>query len=74
MTLTDLRGFLRERNRVSLGEVAGHFNTDKGIAESMLEHWVRNGCVDKKSGGVFSSTCYVKWSGQRTTGYQWSGG
>ncbi len=71
MTLTDLRGFLRERNRVSLGEVAGHFNTDQGTAESMLEHWVRKGSVEKKTGDVFSSTCCGKCGGHKVTWYQW---
>ena len=47
MTLTDIKEFLRENNRVSLGEIAGHFSADKGQIESMLDHWVRKGRLPK---------------------------
>lgn len=71
MTLTDLKGFLTERNRVSVGEIAGHFNTDKGTVESMLYHWVRKGKVEKKAGDAFSGTCCGKCGGHHVTWYRW---
>lgn len=49
MTLSDIRGFLRERQHASIGEIAGHFGTDPSTMEARIDEWIRKGKVEKKA-------------------------
>ena len=43
--LSDICTFVRERQRVSLYELALHFDTDEGLLEGMMQHWLRKGRI-----------------------------
>ncbi|MDR2173810.1 MAG: FeoC-like transcriptional regulator [Burkholderiales bacterium] len=40
-----LRDYLKEKHAVSLTDVSRHFDIPESATQSMLEHWVRKGCV-----------------------------
>ncbi|MBV5320012.1 MAG: FeoC-like transcriptional regulator [Chlorobium phaeobacteroides] len=74
MTLTDLKGFIQERRRVSLSEIAGYFKADMAMIESMLDHWIRKGRVQVKQADAFSASCCGKCGGHKQVWYTWVDG
>ncbi|MDR2710891.1 MAG: FeoC-like transcriptional regulator [Burkholderiales bacterium] len=57
MILMKLRDYLQEKRAAGLTDVAWHFDIPESAAQSMLEHWVRKGCVAVDVGASCSSGC-----------------
>jgi putative ferrous iron transport protein C len=45
--LSEIKGYLMDRKRATLGELALHFDIEPEAVRGMLEHWVRKGRVLK---------------------------
>lgn len=43
MTLSDLKAYLVDRKRVSLAEIAIHFDTSQSAVRPMLDKWISKG-------------------------------
>ena len=55
--LSDIRTFVRERGRVSLYELALHFDTDEGLLEGMMLHWLRKGRIKQLKTSPCQTAC-----------------
>jgi len=74
--LADIRSYLARHGRVSLEDIANHFDMDAGALRGMLEHWIRKGKVRRytvaDACGVGCSRCasacseIYEWTGQDT--------
>jgi hypothetical protein len=70
--LLDIKRYLMERQRVSLQDLALHFDTDRDAMRGMLEAWIRKGKViqcDAIACGGCSSNCSTA---QQQEAYEWS--
>jgi len=54
MVLADIKTYLIRHQRVTLGDLALHFDTDPAAMKAMLENWIRKGRVTKSE---FAATC-----------------
>jgi len=50
MILTELKHYLSEKKRISLNELAYHFDTTPEAIRGMLEHWIRKGKIRRAEG------------------------
>ncbi|MBI4776545.1 MAG: FeoC-like transcriptional regulator [Deltaproteobacteria bacterium] len=61
MILAEIRRYLMERKRATLGDLALHFDTEPDAMRGMLEQWIRKGKVLRLdiqgSCGKACSTC-----------------
>jgi putative ferrous iron transport protein C len=47
MILSDIKGYLQERKRATLSDLALHFNSDPEAMRGMLARWMEKGKVTK---------------------------
>jgi ferredoxin len=69
--LLDIKRYLMERQRVSLQDLALHFDTDDDAMRGMLATWIRKGKVSKCDAvacGGCSSSCSTA---QNEEAYEW---
>ena len=69
--LLDIKRYLMERQRVSLQDLALHFDTDADAMRGMLAAWVRKGKISKCDAvacGGCSSSCSTA---QNEEAYEW---
>ncbi len=69
--LLDIKRYLMERQRVSLQDLALHFDTDTDAMRGMLGTWIRKGNVTKCDAvacGGCSSSCSTA---QNEEAYEW---
>ena len=69
--LLDIKRYLMERQRVSLQDLALHFDTDDGAMRGMLATWIRKGKISKCDAvacGGCSSSCSTA---QNEEAYEW---
>ncbi len=45
MILSELKAYLQQRGRVSLADIAMHFDVDAAVARNMLQVWMNKGKV-----------------------------
>ena len=45
MILSDIKQYLIQHKRVTLGDLANHFDTEPEAMKGMLDHWVRKGNI-----------------------------
>ena len=69
--LLDIKRYLMERQRVSLQDLALHFDTDADAMRGMLATWIRKGKISKCDAvacGGCSSSCSTA---QNEEAYEW---
>ncbi len=59
MILLDMRDYIKERKTVPLPDLARRFDIPESAIQSMVEHWIRKGCVvaQKPIGIVSAAGC-----------------
>ncbi len=71
MILSELRDYLKIQHRVSLAEMANHFDIDADALRGMLAKWISKGKVKQLDmGGACGSTC-SKCDPALTEIYEW---
>jgi len=62
MILSDLKRYVKSNQRVSLNDIANHFDIEPDAARGMLEFWVKKGKINQSiSGASCSSGCYCDY-------------
>ncbi len=71
MILSELRDYLKQQHRLSLLEMANHFNVDADALRGMLQKWVHKGRVKRiDTGGACGTSC-CKCDPAMTELYEW---
>ena len=76
MIVRDVGNLLAERGRMSLRDLARHFDTAEEAMDAMLGVWMRKGRVRKVSAGGCSGSCcgqrsemYYEWQPEGLIGF-----
>lgn len=73
MILSEIKKYLIQRKRVTLGDIAWHFDTEAEAMKGMLEQWIRKGRVlklDEQAGCC--KTCGKCCDGTAMEIYEWT--
>jgi hypothetical protein len=70
MILSELRDYLRVRQRVSLADLVNHFNIDADALRGMLDKWMAKGKLRKIAAAACGTGC-CKCDPALTELYQW---
>ena len=73
MILTDIRRYLEQRGKASLGDIARHLDADPEAVRGMLEHWMRKGRVLRHLAGAACGGC-SQCEGSALEVYEWLDG
>ena len=71
MILSELRDYLKQQHRLSLLEMANHFDTDADALRGMLSKWVSKGKVKRIDMGTSCGTSCCKCDPAMTEIYEW---
>lgn len=71
MILSELRDYLKQQHRLSLLEMANHFDIDADALRGMLAKWMRKGKVQKVDMGATCGTSCCKCDPAMTELYEW---
>ena len=71
MILSELRNYLKQQHRLSLLEMANHFDTDADALRGMLRKWVSKGKVKRIDMGASCGTSCCKCDPAMTEIYEW---
>ncbi|BCG64664.1 MAG: putative ferrous iron transport protein C [Methyloprofundus sp.] len=71
MILSELRDYLKQQHRLSLLDMANHFDMDAGALRGMLGKWVRKGKVRQLSTDKACGTSCCKCDPAMTELYEW---
>ncbi len=71
MILIELKHYLSEKKRVSLNELAYHFDTTPEAIRGMLEHWIRKGKIRRAEGACGKSGCHCHLDPATLEIYEW---
>ncbi|MDF1583539.1 MAG: FeoC-like transcriptional regulator [Methyloprofundus sp.] len=71
MILSELRAYLKQQHRLSLLDMANHFNTDADALRGMLSKWVSKGKVKRIDKGASCGTSCCKCDPAMTEIYEW---
>ena len=71
MILSELRHYLRCQHRLSLLEMANHFDTDADALRGMLGKWITKGKVKRIDMGAACGTSCCKCDPAMTELYEW---
>ena len=74
MILADLRSYLQDKHRVTLGELAVHFHMDADALRGMLAKWISKGKVRQSSANSACGTSCCKCDPALTEIYEWIDG
>lgn len=69
MLLMRLRAVVRERREVPLGELARVLETAPDVLETMLDHWIARGCIQKRESPCSGKSCSCSYA--RDPVYVW---
>jgi hypothetical protein len=77
MILSELRDYIKQRQQVSLADIANHFNSDEQALRAMLDVWIKKGRIVKQMATAScgsschqcqsASTEYYCWAATKTT-------
>lgn len=71
MILAELRDYLKQQHRLTLAEMANHFDVEADVLRGMLAKWIAKGKVKKLDmGGACGTTC-SKCDPALTEIYEW---
>lgn len=74
MILSELRDYIRQQQRVSLKDLALHFQVDADALRGMLNKWVSKGKVRRhRAGGEACGTSCCQCDPLLTEIYEWAG-
>jgi hypothetical protein len=71
--LVELRNYIAERGRVSMRDLALHFQIEPDAIRGMLEHWVRKGKVVRDSACPPCGSGCCSCASDLTEFYLWKG-
>lgn len=71
MILSDLRGYLQEKRRVTLNDLMLHFHMDADALRGMLNKWISKGKVRQSPAGLSCGTSCCKCDPALTEIYEW---
>jgi len=71
MILSDVRDYLKQQHRLSLHELANHFDIEADALRGMLGKWVLKGKVKKLDMGAACGTGCCKCDPAMTEIYEW---
>ncbi|MGR8933007.1 MAG: FeoC-like transcriptional regulator [Gammaproteobacteria bacterium] len=71
MILSDLRDYIRERRRVTLADLANHFEIDADALRGMLNKWISKGNVRKLTTETACGTSCCKCDSSLIELYEW---
>ena len=71
MILSELRDYLKQQHRLSLLEMANHFDTDADALRGMLAKWISKGKVKRIDMGAAYGTSCCKCDPAMTELYEW---
>ena len=71
MILSDVRGFIREKHRVTLHDLVIHFNMDADALRGMLGKWISKGKVRQLPVAAGCGTHCSKCDPALTEFYEW---
>ncbi|GAW86211.1 conserved hypothetical protein [Bathymodiolus platifrons methanotrophic gill symbiont] len=71
MILSELRDYLKQQHRLSLLEMANHFDIDADALRGMLSKWVSKGKVKQIDMGATCGTSCCKCDPAMTELYEW---
>ncbi len=71
MILSELRDYLKRQQRLSLLEMANHFEVDADALRGMLSKWVSKGKVKRIDTGASCGTSCCKCDPAMTELYEW---
>jgi len=69
--LLDIKRYLMERQRVSLQDLALHFDTDADAMRGMLDTWIRKGKVTKCDAVACAGCSSSCSTAQQEEAYEW---
>ncbi len=73
MILSEIKKYLMQHKRVTLGDLAWHFDTEPEAMKGMLEQWIRKGKVLKIDvQACCSKTCGKCCDGTAMEIYEWT--
>lgn len=71
MILSELRDYLKQQRRLSLLEMANHFDTEADALRGMLTKWIRKGKVKRIETGSVCGTSCCQCDPAMTELYEW---
>jgi len=71
MILSELRDYLKRQHRLSLLEMANHFDVDADALRGMLAKWISKGKVKRIDMGEACGTSCCKCDPAMTELYEW---
>ena len=71
MILSELRDYLQQKQRLSLLEMANHFDIDVDALRGMLSKWIKKGKVKRLDLGKDCGTGCCKCDPAMTELYEW---
>jgi len=73
MILSEIKRYLMKHKRVTLGDLAVHFDSEPDAMRGMLEQWIRKGKVLKAEfQGTCGSTCSKCCCDSAVEIYEWT--
>jgi putative ferrous iron transport protein C len=69
--LSDLRGYLKQQHKVTLADLANHFNLDANALRGMLGIWISKGKVRKMTRESACGTSCCQCDPALTEIYEW---
>jgi len=73
MILSDVRDYLKQQQRISLQELANHFDIEADALRGMLAKWIAKGKVKQVDMGAACGTTCCKCDAAMTEIYEWLG-
>jgi hypothetical protein len=71
MILSEVRDYLRKKQRVPLNDLVIHFHTDAGALRGMLDKWIAKGKVRRTQSEAQCGTGCCKCDPLLTEIYEW---
>ncbi|MGD2118203.1 MAG: FeoC-like transcriptional regulator [Chromatiales bacterium] len=71
MILSELRDYVRQRNQVTLSDIALHFDSDPDTLRPMLDVWLRKGLIHKQLATASCGSSCTQCDSAATEIYVW---
>lgn len=70
MILSEIKSYMAERGRVSIGDLVNHFRAEPEAIRGMLEHWIRKRRIRRLDGEGTCTGC-TKCDAYALEIYEW---
>ena len=71
MILSEVKQYIRQRQRVSLTDIANHFDVEADALRGMLDFWINKGKIQQSVSPSCQSSCHCDFK-QTVEYYEWN--